>query len=259
VRQSDGFGELEIFSDLSISLEEKVIFSKYVHDQLRQKAPNVMRHRRYVCDGCGTAVADRTIVMKRLKEGKKDIICQECEDRIPLWDALEEKFSDPEFQKQVRQLAHHAQVVLDNESKERVLVGEVMSTVALAGQIARETTVSDWGIDMEIEFKTEEGHASGRRLYLQLKSGDSHLRDRQRDGAKVFKITNARHTEYWTQQAYPVMLVVRFSDGEIQWMDVSGYLRRESQEGKREVKEIRFFGERFDVESVRRWRKRELR
>ena len=33
--------------------------------------------------------------------------------------------------------------MLDNESKERALVGEVISTVALAGQISREFNVSD--------------------------------------------------------------------------------------------------------------------
>ena len=64
-------------------------------------------------------------------------------------------------------------VVLDNESKERALVGEVISTVALAGQISREFNVSDHGIDMEIEFKDDAGEATGQKLYLQLKSGDS--------------------------------------------------------------------------------------
>ena len=49
------------------------------------------------------------------------------------------------------------------------------------------------------------------------------------------------------------MLVIRTSDGEIRWMDVSAYLKRES--ARREtVKQIVFEGERFDVMSVRRWR-----
>ena len=73
-------------------------------------------------------------------------------------------------------------IVLDNESKERALVGEVISTVALAGQICREFNVSDHGIDMEIEFKDDRGKATGRKLYLQLKSGDSYLRERKSDG-----------------------------------------------------------------------------
>jgi hypothetical protein len=54
------------------------------------------------------------------------------------------------------------------------------------------------------------------------------------------------------------MLVIRTSDGEIRWMDVSAYLKRESAGGK-SVRQIIFAGERFDVMSVRRWRERVLR
>ena len=53
------------------------------------------------------------------------------------------------------------------------------------------------------------------------------------------------------------MLVIRTSDGEIRWMDVSAYLKRESADGKT-VKQIVFEGEHFDVMSVRRWRERAL-
>ena len=53
------------------------------------------------------------------------------------------------------------------------------------------------------------------------------------------------------------MLVIRTSDGEIRWMEVSAYLKRESAGGKA-VKQIVFTGERFDVMSVRRWRERIL-
>ena len=42
-------------------------------------------------------------------------------------------------------------IVFDSESKERALVGEVISTVALAAQICREFNVSDHGIDMELQ------------------------------------------------------------------------------------------------------------
>jgi hypothetical protein len=52
--------------------------------------------------------------------------------------------------------------------KERALVGEVISTVANAGQISREFCVSDHGIEMEIEFKNDAGEATGWKLYLVL-------------------------------------------------------------------------------------------
>src|SRR5689334_1771588 len=122
-------------------------------------------------------------IENRKGKGMPTIICQECENRIPLWDELEQRFASVEVQERVRELHAQSTLVLDNESKERALVGEVISTVALAGQICRELTVSDHGIDMEIEFKDGEGEATGRKLYLQLKSSDSYLRERKADGA----------------------------------------------------------------------------
>jgi hypothetical protein len=53
------------------------------------------------------------------------------------------------------------------------------------------------------------------------------------------------------------MLVIRTSDGEIRWIDVSAYLKRKSAGGKA-VKQIIFVGERFDVMSVQNWRKKAL-
>ena len=149
------------------------------------------------------------------------------------------------------------QVVLDNESRELILVGHAFSIVAEAGQIYRGYTNSDHGIDGEIEFNDDPGRASGKRLYVQLKSGDSYHKQRERDGAEVFQIKNPRWADYWQQQAYAVMLVIRTSDGEIRWMDVSAYLKRESAGGKT-VRQIIFEGERFDTMSVRRWRKKVL-
>ena len=73
----------------------------------------------------------------------------------------------------------------------------------------------------------------------------------------MFQIKNPRWADYWQQQATAVMLVIRMSDGEIRWMDVSAYLKRESA-GEKTVKQIVFTGERFDVMSVRRWRERIL-
>jgi uncharacterized protein DUF4365 len=147
---------------------------------------------------------------------------------------------------------------LDSESKERALVGDVISTVALAGQISREFNVSDHGIDMEVEFKLDAGEATGQKVYLQLKSGDSYLTKRKSDGAEIFRIEKARHANYWRDQAFPVLLVIRSSEGDIRWMDVRTYLKREGNDGKKPVKQIVFEGERFDVMSVRRWRERAL-
>src|SRR5260370_5276834 len=130
--------------------------------------------------------------MKKLEEGKKDVLCVNCEKRILLWDEMEDLFASAETKQRVHELQEQSAIVLDNESKERALVGEVMSTVALAGQISVEFNVSDHGIAMEIEFKSDAGEATGRKLYLQLKSGDSYLRERQGGKMEGFRSQGAR-------------------------------------------------------------------
>jgi small GTP-binding protein len=260
-RRAEGAGELEVYFDPKIPIGEKIIFSKYVHEHLLQNATDVVRLRHYVCPHCGTPAGNREVAMKKLEEGRKNIPCVECDDpskRIPLWDQMEELFASPEIQQKVHELQEQSTIVLDTESKERALVGEVISTVALAGQISREFNVSDHGIDMEVELKSVIGEASGRKLYLQLKSGDSYLRERKSDGAEVFNIKDERHVRYWMAQAFPVLLIIRNSEGEVRWMEVRDWLKRESDNGKKPVRQIIFKGERFDVMSVRRWREKLL-
>lgn len=253
-RRAEGVAELEVYFDREVESGEKIIFSKYIHEHLLQNARDVVRLRHYACPHCGTPVGNREVAIRRLKEGKKDVICVDCEQRIPLWDKLEELFASPDVKERVRVLEERSKIVLDNESKERALVGEVISTVALAGEISREFNVSDQGIDMEIEFRSDDGKATGQKLYLQLKSGDSYLRRRKKDGAEIFAIRNQRHALYWSAQAFPVLLVIRNADGQIRWMDVREYLRRH----RKHVRQVEFAGERFDVMSVRRWRDRIL-
>jgi hypothetical protein len=67
---------------------------------------------------------------------------------------------------------------------------------------------------------------------------------------EIFTVKNERHVDYWRNQPSPVMLVVRTSDGQIRWMDVRAYLRREHDAG-REVKQIAFTGEPFTAAAVR--------
>jgi small GTP-binding protein len=258
--RSEGAGELEVYFDPDIPVAEKMIFSRYVHEHLLKKGGEVVRLRHYVCQHCKTPVRDRETAMERLAEkGKQaNILCVKCEKRVPLWDDLEERFAAPEVYQRALELDMQSQIVLDNSDNERTLVGEVISTVSLAGQICWELAVSDHGIDMEIEFKSDAGEATGRKLYLQLKSGDTYLERRKRDGAEIFTIKDERHARYWMAQAFPVLLVIRNSEGEVRWMEVRDYLKRESDDGMKSVKQIVFAGERFDVMSVRRWRDRAL-
>lgn len=141
-----------------------------------------------------------------------------------------------------------ADLSLDNESRELTLLGEMYTIVAQAGHIFRMVPNSDWGIDGEIEFKDSAGQASGKRLYVQLKSGDSHLVWRKQDNEEIFSVKNDRHLEYWGQQAYPVMLVIRQSSGLIRWMDVSAYLRANGKSNR----QIVFRGEPVTGDSIQK-------
>ena len=143
------------------------------------------------------------------------IICVGCEKQVPLWDELEQCFASSEIQQRVRDMQEASAIVLNNESKERALVGEVISTVALAGQISREFNDSDKGIDMEIEFYDDADQATGEKLHRQLKSGDSYLRERKGDGAEIFTIKDERHATYWMAHKFPVPLVIRNAEAAV--------------------------------------------
>jgi hypothetical protein len=186
------------------------------------------------------------------------VFCPDCGKSILLRDLIEERFVEPEVKENARQLKDEAQEKIDNESRELLALHHTGLIVAEAGQIYRGFTNSDHGIDGEMEFKDDRGRASGKRLYLQLKSSDSYSKTRQRDGAEIFQIRKLHWSEYWQRQAYPVMLVIRASDGLIRWMDVSAYLRRESDQGAKAVRQIVFEGEEQTVMSVRNLRDRIL-
>lgn len=91
-------------------------------------------------------------------------------------------------------------------------------------------------------------------IYLQSKPSHSYL-EPAKDGREVFKIKKSRWAEYWTAQEYPVMLVIRTSDGGIRWMNVTEYL---TKQGKA-VKQIVFDGEPFTATSLWRMRDRVLK
>ena len=83
----------------------------------------------------------------------RSIPCQFCGKKIPLVDLIEQKFASPESTKRVREMDEQAQTVIDNESRELILVGHAFAIAGEAGQIFRPIPNSDWGIDGEIEFK----------------------------------------------------------------------------------------------------------
>jgi WD40 repeat protein/GTPase SAR1 family protein len=258
-RESEGESRLDAYFEPNVDEVSRVLFLRYIHDHLTQYSQNVHRLRHYECgnrkcDVFGQRFSDQSKIDRALAPGGKGkIFCPDCGTPIMLRDTIETRLDSAAVAGRARMMANESALAIDNESRELLAVHHTGFIVSEAGQIYRTYSGSDHGIDGEIEFKDDEGRASGRRLYVQLKSGDSYLKNRQRDGVEVFHAKNFRWLAYWQQQAYTVMLVVRTSDGRIRWMDVSAYLKRESAAG-RNSQQIVFRGEILDVASVHRWR-----
>ncbi len=177
---------------------------------------------------------------------------------IRLGDSVYAKISDglacSRIAEQAKDWNQQAQAVMDSQSLEQILLGHVQAIAGEAGQIWRATPSADWGIDGEIEFKDYKGRATGRRIYLQLKSGNSYLDTRKKDGVEIFRIKKERLADYWQNQPFPVWLVIRTTDersgSAIRWMDLSAYLRKVSQGRQTPIKQVEFRGEPLTAQSL---------
>ena len=98
----------------------------------------------------------------------------------------------------------------------------------------REFTTKSCIAPWEVHYKTDRNLTGTDRCPCQS--------TRQCDNAEIFTIENQRHAVYWQQQAYPVMLVIRTSDGTIRCTNIPEYLQKQ---GYKQVKQIVFKGERL--------------
>lgn len=170
-------------------------------------------------------------------------------------DLIEEKFASDEFGRRVREMEEQARTSIDKESRELILVGHALAIANGTGQIFRLTSEAGRGIDGEIEFKDDQGEASGKRVYLQLKFSDTYRQTWRSDGKEVFTFTDPRDAECWHAQEHPVMLVIRTSEGRVRWMNVTEYLRRQGTK----IPQIVFDGEPFTALNIVRLRDRLFR
>ena len=93
--------------------------------------------------------------------------------------------------------------------KGKLLALEVAARISSCDHKCHEIPqTEDEGIDMVLEFTEPGGSGSGQKLFLQLKSGNSHLTKRKSDGAEIFQIKKAAWVDYWCKQTGPVMLVI---------------------------------------------------
>src|SRR5260370_931390 len=158
------------------------------------------------------------MVSKRLSLGMKFITCQGCDSRVPFKYHIDERIASDPVAEKVVAMDNRATQELDNQALEQILTGHIQAICGEANQIFRELTKFDYGIDGEVEFKDDTGRASGKKIYVQLKSGKSYLRKRKKDGADVFDVKELRHLEYWVSQPVDVYLIIRYSAGATPWL-----------------------------------------
>lgn len=271
-RESGSEGDVCVYFGPGVTQQEQVIFANYIHAHLQGRCDKALRLRHYVCPHCHTPKGNPEALMKKLLEKRKtaSVVCDACDQLFGLWDDLEKLFASDDVRRQVEGLQAVDVVRLDSRRKGKLLALEVGSRITSADQKCFEIPATeDEGIDMELEFTNDEGKGTGKRLYLQLKSGNSHLKKRK-DGSEIFGIEEQRWVEYWLQQPHPVMLVIgTFSEedaravgkeklefADVRWMEITSVLKRESQNGTKPVKQIEFKGERLDLSSVRKWREK---
>jgi GTPase SAR1 family protein/DNA-directed RNA polymerase subunit RPC12/RpoP len=256
-QQGEGTAKISLYFDKEVEDVLKAIFIEYVHRHLARYASEVSRDRRYVCPKCGKPVKDLDAVRERLDAKAAFIRCQKCDAKVPLVDFIEQKLKSDPVARKILAMDEVATRELDTQALEQILIGHMMAIAGEANQIFRPVTMFDHGIDGEVEFKDNDGKASGHRIYIQLKSGNSYLRTRKSDGSEVFDVTNERHLEYWVSQPVDVYLVIRQTDetsgGQIiRWMNVTRYLKERRDKKSRQ---IIFNGVKLDMEAV--WKVRD--
>jgi len=251
-QQGEGTATISLYFDKEVQDELKVLFIEYVHRHLAKYGCEVSRDRRYVCTACGTAVTNLDAVRKRMEAKKDFITCQNCDEKVPFIDFIEQRLkSDPMAQK-ILAMDTIATRELDAQALEQILIGHMMAIAGEANQIFRPVSMFDDGIDGEVEFKDDDGKPSGRKIYIQLKSGNSYVRTRKSDGTEIFDLKNDRHLEYWISLPIDVYLVVRQIDEVgtqqvIRWMNVTRYLKARKE---RTSRQIIFAGERLDLKAI---------
>ena len=187
-KTGDGAATISLYFDMKVPDELKVIFIEYVHRHLAKYACEVTRDRRYVCPECGKPVKDLDAVRRRLEAKKDFITCQECDEKVPFIDFIEQRLKSDPVARKILAMDETATRELDTQALEQILIGHMMAIAGEANQIFRPVTMFDHGIDGEVEFKDNDGKASGKRIYIQLKSGNSYLRTRKGDGSEVFDV-----------------------------------------------------------------------
>lgn len=95
--------------------------------------------------------------------------------------------------------------ISDNSKTDRIGVQIVGEQFELSGYIFREQSISDYGIDAQVEL-VDGDNVTGKLIALQIKSGDSWFKEESEE-AYVFR-GDKKHLEYWLDHSLPVLIVL---------------------------------------------------
>ncbi len=95
--------------------------------------------------------------------------------------------------------------ISNNQKTDRVGVQIVGERFELAGYIFREQTVSDYGIDAQIEV-VDGDIVTGKLIALQIKSGISWFKEESEEGY-IYR-GDIEHLDYWLEHSLPVLIVL---------------------------------------------------
>lgn len=89
---------------------------------------------------------------------------------------------------------------------EELGIQKVQSIVSSFGWIPRDARKADFGIDLDVEFVGPDRKPTGRRIYVQVKSGPSYFS--QGNKTHVHHYTHGEHVKYWNNHQGPVAIVL---------------------------------------------------
>lgn len=201
-------GTITLHMAAAVADAERVQFAQLIDGHLREAAETVERRRHWLCPHCHAPKGNGAVLMQKLaRDGERArVVCDGCDRPFALYDNLERLFADTSLRREAEALGQ--QVLPERTARRDVLIQEVGARLTSANQKWQEINPDEEdGLDLQVEFTDDDGNGTGRYLFLQLKAGPSHLR-RRTDGREMFAIKKSRWIRTWTQQPYPVMLVI---------------------------------------------------
>ena len=193
-------------------------------------------------------------------------VCALCDQPVTLWDNLEEHYARADFQDRVRELQEYSKAKLQRQAAERIVIATIISLVLQAGHEVEELPIPFLGANLKVTFKPE-----GTSVMFVVGTPES-VRDSARAGifdetdahgstptSHIVEVYALQFAPEWASRRLCVVLVLRVpkqrneveragrqSDGELQWMPLSGVLAISQR--------VEFQGQRLDVDAVRVWK-----